>query len=197
MTTSTRRSAPLPDEAAAYLRSLTKTPDGPETHEEMRTRYRRAAGYRDLLREAGWSLTVMSDAVGVSRQAVSQWGFGVSDREGHPAVPTPPPPPPKPQRPRPPRVSEEDTKRMRELVPLAVQVTHWTTEDDPLRQAAVELSELMAKQIRAGVNLTRVAEAAGQTRNAVAFRLVRYGHSDCVSQWTVDYVNRVTNRRAS
>lgn len=184
--TGRRPSGPLPGWVVTHLREILTGPG------DYRARYRRAAGYRDALHEAGWPLAAIATPLGISRQAVDQWGSGNPDRSDLPPVPIPPPPKPKPTpvRELPPQVPPEDVARMRELVPLAEQVNGRTAPDSPLRVAGKELAEIMARNVRAGVSINRVAVAAGQTRNAAAFRLVRYGYGDIVPQWTRDYVAR-------
>ena len=183
-------SAPLPDTAVQHLIEL-RDGDGNRTE-----RYRRMAGYRDLLSEAGWPLARLADPLGITRQAVEQWGAGSADRSGHPPVPMPPRPVVREQEPvqvrARPEIDPDAVRRMRELVPLAVKVNGRTPADSPLRKAGEELAELMADAVRSGVSIQRIADTLGFVRNAVAFRLARYGHDDCVPEWTRKYVDRVS-----
>lgn len=181
-----RPSGPLPDWAVDNLHQILNA------DLEHRAKYRRAAGYRDALHEAGWPLSAIAVPLGISRQAVDQWGGGQSDRSDLPPVPIPPPPKPKVATVRilPPQVPPADVTRMQELVPLAEQVNGRTPADSPLREAGKELAAIMARNVEQGVSINRIAVAAGQTRNAAAFRLVRYGYEDLVPQWTRDYVER-------
>lgn len=189
-------SAPLPGWVAEYLIKLR---DGEGTRAE---RYRRMAGFRDLLWESGWPLARIADGLGISRQAVEQWGGRGVDRAGHPLPPMPPAPVPRPvparERERDrvrriaPSVDPVDAARMRELVPLAAQVNGRTALDSPLRAAGRELARLQAKAVHEGVSIQRIADTCGQTRNAVAFRLGRYGYNDCIPEWTREYVERVS-----
>lgn len=185
---SRNRSAPLPQPAIDHFIELR---NGPGT---SRVRFQRMAGWRDLLREVGWPLSRIAEGLNVSRQAVEQWGNGKAIREGHPTPCLPPPPEPKPEPAKRVKltVPEDTAAVMRELVPLAAAVNGRTPVDSPLRQAGDELARLMAEQVRRGVSIQKVADAAGQTRNAVAFRLARYGYDDCIPDWTIDYVERVS-----
>ena len=99
-------SATLPRWVVDYLTGLR---DGPG---DARTRYRRLAGARDLLRDNGWPLARIADGMGISRQAVEQWSGTDADRDGHPDLPMPPPPTPRPTRPhRPPPLEVQPATR--------------------------------------------------------------------------------------
>lgn len=180
------RSLPLPQTVVEHFNDIKAGPGN------IRTRYQRMAGYRDACKEAGYPVVSIAKALGLSRQAVDQWGSGRTDTADLPPVPMPPPPDPLPETPDrgPKDVPDDVAETMQRLVRLAEQVNGRTPAGSPLKAAGKELAEVMAGQVRDGVSINRVAKAAGQTRNAVAFRLARYGYTDLVADWTIRYVER-------
>ena len=165
--------AELPEEEKRLLKTLRENPDQRGLHE-------RAVA----LREAGWPLRAIGEAVSVSRMTVHVWeksvkqnpdalaraaraknvpqlpmtarGSGVTVKRMKIDVPT------------------RDRERLKELADQAKTVRRWTTPDSSERKASDELDTLVQKYVEdRGVAPMTVARHAGVTRRAIMARLER------------------------
>lgn len=141
----------------------------------------RCAAYIYALRQKGWTLVSIGNAIGVSRERVRQLeekadvvkaqalviaGFPVPelpfieiDVPDHSFVINP---------------NEETLKRLLELQPLAQKVRYNHKNN---REAAEEYTSLLYKAVSdEGVTVFRLAKLLGITHGAIRFRLARYGY---------------------
>lgn len=144
------------------------------------------------LRDRGWPLRAIGDAIGVSRMSIQVWETDSRKKPEHIAaaktlknVPTLPldvrgsgvsakkmkidvPP--------------HDRKRLRELAAQAKTVRRWSAPDAPERVASAELDKLVLKYVRErGVAPMTVARHAGVTRRAIMARLERLDEREVMS----------------
>jgi predicted regulator of amino acid metabolism with ACT domain len=168
-----KSNAELPESEKLRLATLRDNPDQRGLHE-------RAVA----LREAGWPLRAIGDAVGVSRMTVHVWqksvqanpdavnrvkniknvphlpmdarGSGVTVRKMRVDVPP------------------RDRERLKALAQEARTVRRWSAPDSPERKASDELDSLVQKYVEErGVAPMSVARHAGVTRRAIMARLER------------------------
>lgn len=152
-----------------------------ELHENRQ--YELLADYVALLRNAGWTLASMADALGLSRERIRQlekacaslelaehfcvargWEIPeVPDRDPRYVRKTPVPLKP----------SETALTRLRELKPYADNV-RWNNPSG--RVEAEEYVALMAEEVKRGVTVYSLAKGLGVTPLAVRSRLSRYGY---------------------
>lgn len=150
----------LPDEVLEAFETITDTED--------------RNAYIAALREKGWTLQSLADAVEVSRERVRQ-----ITRQPHGPVDSglPLPTPPKKKQAEKPKYIEpspETLARLKELQPLAQRVRANSTQ---YRKEAEEYTSLLnhAHTVE-GVTLYRLALRLGVTHGALRFRLARYGY---------------------
>lgn len=129
-------------------------------------------GYAAALRDAGWTLSAIADASGISRERVRQVVTDASPRAAGRPVPTPPlrpaPQPPKEYaKPDPAKLA-----RLLDLKPLARKVTGSSKNN---RQAGEDYTKLIADvHLNDQVPLYRLAKYLDVTAGALRSRLVRY-----------------------
>lgn len=171
MTTTRKKNADLPEDAANLLREL-RAEDRNEFH-----------AFLLALREKRWPYRAIGDVFGVTRAAVKSWcvqaakdPFNYTRAEvmlQHvPALP----PTTRGSLAKPRRlvadVPSDDQQRIFDLTAQARVVKRWTPENSPARDAARELEKLLhfyAKERK--VPIARLARYAGVTRRAVAQRI--------------------------
>ncbi len=129
--------------------------------------------YLRELHSAGWTLTAIGEAAGLTRERARQIA-----KESHftPSGFPVPVPPRKPVLEKPNYVEPEPEllKRLLELQPLAQKVRFNASS---YRSEAEEYTRLLAKcHLEQGVTLYRLALRLGVTHGALRFRLVRYGY---------------------
>lgn len=143
--------------------------------------------YMRVLRDAGWTLQSIADAVGdVSRERARQCIEVVSSRKASrivegarnrrnkfvvpdlPLAPEKPKPEPKPM------PKEETLAKLLELQPLAFEVRY---NHSKYRKEAEQYTKLLWKAHDSeGVSIYRLAKLLGVTHGALQSRLVRYGY---------------------
>lgn len=179
----------LPENIREQLREVQSSPTGSTDLPQ----------YIIALRNSGWTLDSIGDALELSRERVRQIAAKVSDDHVAVAIrevgPLPSPTPRlKPVVERKPKVEPlpENVKRMLELQPLAQQVRG---NGGKYRAEAEEYTRLINyEHTDRGVPLTRLASALGVTHGALRFRLVRYGYKEAKSESRV-YKRVLDNNR--
>lgn len=141
----------------------------PEYSEKLRSLYK--SGQSDelichvkALRESGWPLSIVSEAVGVSKTSISKWSIKESED-----IP----------------VETPDYDLPHELTPFEVQnlslltqkastVRRHTSPNAPSRSAALALEKSIIAHKANGVSISDIARACGVTRRAINQRLDKY-----------------------
>lgn len=173
MSKTLKRGIALPDEVADQFMEITDM--------EVRDAYMR------VLRDKGWTLQSIADAVGdISRERARQCVESIGSRKAAnvvdrartrrmkfivpelPIAPEKPTPEPKPM-PKP-----ETLEKLRELQPLAFEVRY---SHSKYRKEAEQFTKLLWKSHTVeGVSIYRLAKLLGVTHGALQSRLVRYGY---------------------
>lgn len=169
----------LPQWTVAILREMR---DAAETGPRAETN--RANGelnaYINALRETGWTLAVVGQAMAITREAVrirqaratwTNYGPGV------PPLPVKPEPEPKARIVRP-AIPEDVLADMRELMKTARSVNGATPADDPRRLAGELFLAKVMEQMDAGVTVYTIAKQLEVTHAAIYSRLIRHGHRE-------------------
>ncbi len=132
--------------------------------------------YSVALRRAGWTLSSISAATGVTRERIRQVVETAPEDITVPAGLPVPHPPIKPEKVKKEYVEPDAGKlaRLLELQPLAQQNRHNSEE---YRRSAEEYTALVWEvHNQDGVTLYRLAKRLGVTHGALRFRLARYGY---------------------
>lgn len=173
MSKTLKRGIALPEEVADQFMEITDM--------EVRDAYMR------ILRDKGWTLQSIADAVGdISRERARQCVESIGSRKAAnvvdrartrrmkfivpelPIAPEKPTPEPKPM-PKP-----ETLEKLRELQPLAFEVRY---SHSKYRKEAEQFTKLLWKSHTVeGVSIYRLAKLLGVTHGALQSRLVRYGY---------------------
>ena len=144
--------------------------------------------YMRLLRDAGWTLQSISDAVGdISRERVRQCIEEMPSRRApailrkYSAILPIPEPPDKPEAPEKPRKvivlpSDETLQRLKELKPIAAQVRY--NRKDYREEAAEYVSLLWDAHTKQGVSVYRLAKLLDVTPAGIESRFVRYRYKE-------------------
>lgn len=157
--------------------------------------------YMRLLRDKGWTLQAIADAVGdISRERARQCVESVSSEDaavilGSRHIPIPDLPD-KPERPKPaprPMPSEETLTRLRELKPLAAQVrySHGQYRDEAEEYVAL----LWHAHTVEGVSVYRLGKLLDVLPCGIESRFVRYGYKETKGS-SVSY-NAIKYRKTS
>lgn len=140
--------------------------------------------YVVALRNAGWTLQAISDAIGVTRERVRQIVSETTPTITFDEIPLPPIvyEKPKPVYVEP---SYETLSRLRELQPLAALVRGTSPA---YRAEGEEFSRLLnhARTVE-GVTIYRLAKRLGVTPASIRFRLARYGYLPSLSGESATY----------
>jgi len=126
------------------------------------------------LRSAGWTLASISTSTGLTRERIRQIANESSEADVSIDIPEPP------QKVEPirraiHRPDPEVMKRLIELKPYAQAVRFNHSKG---RVETEEYTKLIADEVARGVTIYQVAKALGVTRNAILFRLIRYGYME-------------------
>ncbi len=164
--------APLPDDFVATLRRTYADRDNVTLNALL------FAAMRE-----GWTTVRLSDALGISRQAVSQraqhaWQDAV-DQVSVPRAPLEPPRYPRPPAPPTPNqlhLTPDVVQQLRVLFQVARTVNGVTPAGDPRRAISAEYSALLAALMDKGVTGYAIAKALGIEQSGVYARLRRHGH---------------------
>lgn len=155
------------DQFAATIRSMYTANDS-----RLNVLLRRA-------REAGWTLKVLGQAIGITCEGVRVRSMKPGSDEDLPNVPAWPRKPPKPARaPKgQPTVPADTAERLRRLNVVARTVNGAVPAGDPKRRASEELSALIADLIdNQGVAGAEVARTMGVPWGTVRARMARHGY---------------------
>lgn len=157
--------------SSIYAKDQVLPPNVSETFDLIRDDIDRRNSYAAALRGAGWTLSAIADASGISRERVRQV-IGTAEPEAVGPVPTPPLRP-TPQGPK--EYAKPDPAklaRLLELKPVARKVTGSSKNN---RQAGEEYTKLIADvHLNDEVPLYRLAKYLDVTAGALRSRLVRY-----------------------
>lgn len=143
----------LPPEYANKLKSLYESG---QTEELI--------AHTKALRSEGWPLSVISDAVGVSKTSVSKWSHRDSEEQ----------PPEVPEYVRPHELTPFEIKNLSLLTEKASKVRRFTDVQAPSRVAALALEKSLLAHKGNGVTISDLARACGVTRRAINQRLEKY-----------------------
>lgn len=128
------------------------------------------------LRKAGWPLRAIANSLGVSRTAVSSWETKADPQnttealESLPAGLTP-------------NLKStylnkdltwEESAHLHTLAVKASKVRRYTSENSEGRKAAKALEKLLLEYNDEGISITKLAQACGVTRRAIAQRMEKY-----------------------
>lgn len=134
------------------------------------------------LHKEGWSLQEIADSYSVSKSAAAAWerkGLKIC-KENNIEAPLAPADALKPKIEKKPSKAPkkevadfpiEEQQKIAQLAPMASRVSKNTPANSPSRKAANELVALLDYHSQRGVSLSRLANAAGVTRRAIAQRL--------------------------
>lgn len=177
-----KTNAELPEDETRVLQELRARPEQQQSLKERVV----------ALRDEGWPLRAIGEAVNVSRMMVHVWekeirqnpdalarveaidnvpalpltarGSGTSVRKMQPDVPV------------------KDRERLAELAAQAKTVRRWTPENAPEREASKELDKLVHLYVeKRRVTPMKVARYAGVTRRAIMARLERMHEREAIS----------------
>lgn len=166
----------LPDWTAAKLVGLHEAcadrGRGPKSPENERLN-----NYIRALREGGWTLAAIGQALTMTREAVRLRHRRATKADGRLGVP-PVPRKVKPKKRRPPQIPAVAVAEMRELQVPARQVKGTTPLDSPLRVATERYTELIAEWHLRGVSMYRISQQMGVTPLAIRARLARHGYME-------------------
>ena len=168
-----KTNAELPESEKTRLLELRQNPDQRGLRERV-----------VALRQAGWPLRAIGEAVGVSRMSVHVWEAAVNENPDAmkgvgqihdvPALPLAARGSGVTVRKMPVDVPEHDRERLLELSQKAKTVRRWSAADSPEREASRELDALVVKYVeKRGVKPMVVARHAGVTRRAIMARIER------------------------
>lgn len=133
--------------------------------------------YIHVLREKGWPLRAIAEALDVSRTTVSNW-----DKKSSRITNVPSNIQDLPQN-LPKKVKSvyldymiplDEQNKMKSLTEKASKVRRYTDRNSPARKAAEELEQIILQHKEKGASLSDIAEACGVTRRAVAQRINKY-----------------------
>lgn len=116
------------------------------------------------LRVEGWPLSVVSEAVGVSKTSISKWSH--KDTEFIPVE--------VPEYSRPHELTQFEITNLRLLTEKASKVRRFTDPQSPARIAALALEKSLISHKENGVTISDLARACGVTRRAINQRLEKY-----------------------
>ncbi len=169
---------------------------GPPLPEDFVATLRQTYADRDNLKlnallfaamQAGWTTTRLSDALGISRQAVSQRAQQAwPDTVNQVTVPTRPvelprcPRPPAPPTPNEVHLTPDVVHQLRALFETARTVNGVTPASDPRRVVSAQYSATLAELVEKGVTGYAIAKALGIEQSGVNARLRRHGYRTTV-----------------
>lgn len=117
------------------------------------------------LRDEGWPLSVIAEALQVSKTTISTW----EKRTDYTPEPVKHPPYPKTR-----SLSSFETQNLALLTQKASSVRRFTPKDAPSRQSALALEKTLLHLRSEGFTVTELAQACKVTRRAINQRLEKY-----------------------
>lgn len=150
--------------------TMTTTPFTPEYTKTLRDA--RESGHTSTylshvkaLRTEGWPLSVIAEALQVSKTTVSAW----ERREDYTPEPVSVPPYPKIR-----ELSDFERQNLTLLTKKSSKVCRFTPQNAPGRTSALALEKTLLHLHAEGITVTELAKACGVTRRAINQRLEKY-----------------------